>query len=248
MQGTSLRHTRTPTALTTAGLIIDRIERLARLIRSDYEGTTVHLLCVLKGGSAFFQDIVEVFRAIHRLTTQVRSPPTRCTACSRRLPLLRPPLTRILRPHPQSYIPFTFDFIRVKSYSGTQSTGNVQITGIDLGTLVGKHCLLVEDIIDSGKTMSVLVPHIEQNAGVASVKVASLLEKRTPKSVGFKARRRVLSPCCIAAHTRTRFAVAAPRETDLRPPLPWFLGRSRISGQADYCGFTIPDKFIVGYW
>eukprot|EP00618_Florenciella_parvula_P013856 CAMPEP_0119542830 /NCGR_PEP_ID=MMETSP1344-20130328/53804_1 /TAXON_ID=236787 /ORGANISM="Florenciella parvula, Strain CCMP2471" /LENGTH=239 /DNA_ID=CAMNT_0007587093 /DNA_START=58 /DNA_END=777 /DNA_ORIENTATION=+ len=153
------------------GLIIDRIERLARKIRTDYDGVTVHLLCVLKGGSAFFQDIVEALRAIHRLGNQ-------------------------------SYIPFTFDFIRVKSYAGTQSTGNVQITGIDMSTLAGKHCLLVEDIIDSGKTMSVLVPHIQQTAGVASVKVASLLEKRTPKSVGFK---------------------------------------------ADYCGFTIPDKFIVGY-
>lgn len=46
--------------------------------------------------------------------------------------------------------PFTFDFIRVKSYEGMVSTGTVNITGADLSKLAGKHCLLIEDIIDTG--------------------------------------------------------------------------------------------------
>ena len=55
-----------------------------------------------------------------------------------------------------SYIPFTFDFVRVKSYEGTESSGKVQITGCDLSKLTGKHLLFVEDIIDTGLTMSKL--------------------------------------------------------------------------------------------
>lgn len=42
----------------------------------------------------------------------------------------------------------------VKSYEGTSSTGNVQISNIDVSTLHGKHVLFVEDIIDTGLTMS----------------------------------------------------------------------------------------------
>lgn len=52
------------------------------------------------------------------------------------------------------YIPFTFDFVKVKSYEGTESTGHVEITGIDVSKLAGKHVILVEDIIDTGLTMS----------------------------------------------------------------------------------------------
>jgi len=54
----------------------------------------------------------------------------------------------------EKYIPYTFDFIRVKSYEGTSSTGNVKIDNIDVSTLAGKHVLFVEDIIDTGLTMS----------------------------------------------------------------------------------------------
>jgi phosphoribosylpyrophosphate synthetase len=42
----------------------------------------------------------------------------------------------------------------VKSYEGTESTGKVQISGCDVSKLSGKHVLFVEDIIDTGLTMS----------------------------------------------------------------------------------------------
>lgn len=45
----------------------------------------------------------------------------------------------------------------------------------------------MEDLIDSGLTMSNLVPFIHENAHPASVRVASLMEKRTHRSCGFKA-------------------------------------------------------------
>jgi hypoxanthine phosphoribosyltransferase len=46
--------------------------------------------------------------------------------------------------------------------------------------------VLLEDIIDTGATMQALIPMIKSH-GPKSVRVAALLEKRTPKSVGFKA-------------------------------------------------------------
>ncbi len=42
----------------------------------------------------------------------------------------------------------------VQSYEGTESTGNVQISGCDVSKLAGKHVLFVEDIIDTGLTMT----------------------------------------------------------------------------------------------
>lgn len=85
----------------------------------------------------------------------------------------------------EPYLPFTFDFIRVKSYVDTESTGEVNI--IDGGNreeLKGKDVLLVEDIVDTGTTMKALIPIIE-GYGAASVRVTSLLEKRTPHSCGY---------------------------------------------------------------
>jgi hypoxanthine phosphoribosyltransferase len=75
----------------------------------------------------------------------------------------------------------------VKSYEGTESTGHVQITGCDVTKLVGKHVLFIEDIIDTGLTMSSLLKYLNEHVKPASVRVASLVEKRTHKSCGFKA-------------------------------------------------------------
>jgi hypothetical protein len=62
----------------------------------------------------------------------------------------------------------------------------VKITGIDMKTVRGRDLIIVEDIIDTGTTMSKLIPALEEY-GPKSVRVAALLEKRTPKSCGFKA-------------------------------------------------------------
>ncbi len=65
-------------------------------------------------------------------------------------------------------IPFTFDFIRVKSYEGTESTGNVKISGCDVTKLKGKHVLVVEDIIDTGTTMARLLEYMNREVVPAS--------------------------------------------------------------------------------
>lgn len=48
--------------LVSHGAIVDRVEKLAYDIIRDYHGHTIHLLCVLKGGSTFFQDLCNALR------------------------------------------------------------------------------------------------------------------------------------------------------------------------------------------
>jgi hypoxanthine-guanine phosphoribosyltransferase len=57
-----------------------------------------------------------------------------------------------VRPHTFTAhaVPFTYDFIRVKSYVGMESTHEVQIIGGDMSRLKDRNVLLVEDIIDTG--------------------------------------------------------------------------------------------------
>ena len=69
------------------------------------------------------------------------------------------------------------DWMAVSSYgSGTKSSGVVRILK-DLDTdLTGRHVLIVEDIIDSGLTLSWLVGNLSSR-GAASVEIAALLRK-----------------------------------------------------------------------
>ncbi|MEH0059462.1 MULTISPECIES: hypoxanthine phosphoribosyltransferase [Auritidibacter] len=71
----------------------------------------------------------------------------------------------------------TLDFMAVSSYgSGTKSSGVVRILK-DLETdLMGRHVLIVEDIIDSGLTLSWLRTNLESR-GPASVEICTLLRK-----------------------------------------------------------------------
>ncbi len=73
--------------------------------------------------------------------------------------------------------PCEVDFLQAASYgSGTVSSGEVAI-GKDLTlSVTGKHVLLVEDIVDSGRTLTELVRLVE-NRKPASVKVCALLSK-----------------------------------------------------------------------
>ncbi len=92
-------------------------------------------------------------------------------------------------------------FIKLASYKGTKSTGQV-ITAIGLDTDInGRHIVILEDIIDTGKTMNEFLPQL-RNQQPASLKVAVLLHK--PEATVF--------PVTI-----------------------------------DYCCFSIPNKFVLGY-
>jgi len=99
-------------------------------------------------------------------------------------------------------IPVEMDWMAVSSYgSSTRSSGVVRILK-DLDTeLAGRRVLIVEDIIDSGLTLSWLVENL-RSRGPASVEVCALLRK--PEA-------------------------------------------QRIAVDVQYCGFDIPNEFVVGY-
>ena len=92
-------------------------------------------------------------------------------------------------------------FIKLASYKGTKSTGHV-ITAIGLDMdLIHRHLIVVEDIVDTGKTLDQFLPQLN-NQQPASLKICALLHK--PEATVF--------------------------------PIP-----------IHYLGFTIPNKFVVGY-
>lgn len=73
-------------------------------------------------------------------------------------------------------LPLEIDFMAVSSYDGTFTSGDVKIVK-DLDTsVVGKDVLIVEDIIDTGITLSKLV-ELFKNRGANSVAIATFLSK-----------------------------------------------------------------------
>jgi len=79
--------------------------------------------------------------------------------------------------------PLTVDFISVKSYgSRTATSGEVQLVKDLEQSLKGKHVILVEDIVDTGLTMTYLLGYLE-GRGPSSVKVAALLSKPSRREV-----------------------------------------------------------------
>ncbi|MDE3144167.1 MAG: hypoxanthine phosphoribosyltransferase [Bacteroidota bacterium] len=92
-------------------------------------------------------------------------------------------------------------FIKLASYKGTRSTGHV-ITSIGLDTdITNRHVIILEDIIDTGKTMHSFLPQVI-NQQPLSLKIAVLLHK--PEATEFEVK-------------------------------------------IDYCCFSIPNKFVLGY-
>ena len=74
-------------------------------------------------------------------------------------------------------IPVQMDWMAVSSYGhGTQSSGVVRILKDLDADILGRHVLIVEDIVDSGLTLSWLVANLKAR-GAASVEIVSLLRK-----------------------------------------------------------------------
>ena len=70
----------------------------------------------------------------------------------------------------------TMDFMVVRSYSGTTSTGSVKIEK-DLSEIIeGRHVILVEDILDSGRTLYYLKQYLQVRRP-ASISVVTLMDK-----------------------------------------------------------------------
>lgn len=116
--------------------IAKRIKEMGEQISKDYEGKTIHLICILKG-SVFM-------------------------ACE-----LAKNIT----------LPVTMDFMSVSSYGdGTESSGRVRIVKDLDQSVEGKDILVIEDIVDSGKTLAFLMDLLKAR-NPKSIKLCTLLDK-----------------------------------------------------------------------
>jgi hypoxanthine phosphoribosyltransferase len=152
--------------------IAQRVSEMAAQISRDFSGQAIIFVGVLKGAAIFLSDL------------------------ARQVPL-----------------DSTFDFIGVCSYGqqaanptpagngGWDSTGEVRLTKDVEHSMAGKNVLLVEDILDTGLTLT-YIKKLLLNHQPKSLRVVALLDKPS---------------------------------------------RRKKPMQADYVGFTIPDKFVVGY-
>jgi hypoxanthine phosphoribosyltransferase len=78
-------------------------------------------------------------------------------------------------------LPIAIDFMAVSSYKdGTKSTGDVEILKDLSNPIRDKHVIVVEDIVDTGLTLTRLL-EILGSRGAASIKLASLLDKPEPR-------------------------------------------------------------------
>jgi len=99
-------------------------------------------------------------------------------------------------------LPLEIDFIRVASYDDdTNSSGNIRLSKDLEVSVKGRDILLVEDIIDTGRTAAWLKLHLGKR-GPASIRICALIDKQER------------------------------REENI---------------VIDYCGFKIPEGFLIGY-
>lgn len=77
------------------------------------------------------------------------------------------------------------DFMDVSSYEGTESTGKIKINKDIRDTIEGKDVIIVEDIIDTGRTLTYVKEYLEQK-NPNSVKIATMLSKPSRRVLELK--------------------------------------------------------------
>ena len=114
----------------------NRIKEMAAQINKDYEGKSVHLVCILKGSIFFTCELAKYIT-----------------------------------------LPVTIDFMQCSSYGAdTKSSGIVKLAKDLDEPITGRHTIIIEDIIDSGRTLSHLVKLLSQREP-ASLQLCTLLDK-----------------------------------------------------------------------
>ena len=123
-----------------------KLEELGARITEEYQGKELLMVCILRGASIFFADLV---RKIN--------------------------------------LPLKMDFMSISSYgSGARSSGEVKINKDLDKSIEGKHVIIVEDIVDSGNTLSYL-KEILSARQPASLKICTLLDKPSRREVPLEA-------------------------------------------------------------
>ncbi len=123
-----------------------RVEELGKQISEDYKGEKLTLICILRGASVFFADLLR-----------------------------------------QITLPCEIDFIAVSSYgAGTTSSGEVKLVKDLSSTIDGENVIIVEDIMDTGVTLSYL-KRMLQARNPKSIKICACVDKPERRKVDLKA-------------------------------------------------------------
>jgi len=117
------------------------VKDLGARITRDYSGKNPLLICILKGSSVFFTDLIR-----------------------------------------EIDLPLDIDFMAISSYGPNTVSGEVRLVK-DLDTSIeGRNVLIVEDIVDSGRTLAYL-KRVLNNRGAKSIRIISLLDKPSRRTV-----------------------------------------------------------------
>lgn len=128
--------------LITKDEIAAKVRELGQQITRDYAGKQPVLVCILKGASVFFTDLIR-----------------------------------------EIDLPLTLDFMAISSYgSATKTSGVVRILKDLDNDILGKDVIVVEDIVDTGITLSYLTKTLMQR-GAKSLRIATLLDKPERRKV-----------------------------------------------------------------
>ncbi|NUM54240.1 MAG: hypoxanthine phosphoribosyltransferase [Candidatus Hydrogenedentes bacterium] len=84
------------------------------------------------------------------------------------------------------HVPLSLEYIRAKSYNGDHSTGYVELKVLPEQPLDGKHVLVVEDILDTGRTTAAVLD-VARRGGAASVALCVLLDKPSHRTTPIQA-------------------------------------------------------------
>jgi hypoxanthine phosphoribosyltransferase len=77
----------------------------------------------------------------------------------------------------QLKMPLRCDFLRVSSYSSEGRSGDLRLEFDLTQPIAGKEVLVLEDVVDTGKTLQFVLPHL-QSKGAASISFCTFLKKR----------------------------------------------------------------------
>ncbi len=128
--------------LITKDEIARKVHELGETITRDYAGRAPVLVCILKGASVFFADLIR-----------------------------------------EIDLPLTLDFMAISSYgSATKTSGVVRILKDLDNDILDKDVIIVEDIVDTGVTLSYLTKILKQR-GARSLKIAALLDKPARRKI-----------------------------------------------------------------
>jgi hypoxanthine phosphoribosyltransferase len=128
--------------LYTEAELREAVAALGKRITQDYQGKAPLMVCILKGASVFFTDLIR-----------------------------------------QIDLPLEIEFMAISSYgASTVSSGEVRMVKDLDRPILGRDVLIVEDIVDSGMTLSFLKRTLT-NRGASSLRLVTLLDKPSRRTV-----------------------------------------------------------------